>query len=109
MAPAIWGETLKRPGSLTSTSVPPPSMRMSATSPSPRSRPGLHAHMLERVDVIVERVTRQKEADRIELLLQPLGRKPSVHYWQPKRILSVAAAAKGKLKGTAGDCIVLAL
>src|SRR5712691_3891575 len=34
MAPAICGETLKRPGSLTSTSVPWPSISTSATSPS---------------------------------------------------------------------------
>src|SRR5712691_3977296 len=34
MAPAICGETLKRPGSLTSTSVPCPSISTSATSPS---------------------------------------------------------------------------
>src|SRR5262249_38499042 len=33
MAPAIWGETLKRPGSFTSTSVPSPSISPSATSP----------------------------------------------------------------------------
>src|SRR5262249_524666 len=33
MAPAIWGETLKRPGSFTSTSVPSPSISTSATSP----------------------------------------------------------------------------
>src|SRR5580692_6605862 len=34
MAPAICGETLKRPGSLTSTSVPRSSIRITDTSPS---------------------------------------------------------------------------
>src|SRR5262249_17050789 len=33
IAPAIWGETLKRPASFTSTSVPSPSISTSATSP----------------------------------------------------------------------------
>src|SRR5262245_36765319 len=37
MAPAICGETLKRPGSLTSTSVPSFSSNMIATSPLSRS------------------------------------------------------------------------
>ena len=35
MAPAIWGETLKRPGSFTSTSLPSDSIRTIETSPSP--------------------------------------------------------------------------
>src|SRR6266436_4045881 len=40
MAPAISGETLKRPGSFTSTSVPSPSISTSATSPlSSAARP----------------------------------------------------------------------
>ena len=39
MAPAICGETLKRPGSLTSTSLPLPSISTMLTSPSPWSAP----------------------------------------------------------------------
>ena len=35
MAPAICGDTLKRPGSLTSTSLPSPSKSTMETSPSP--------------------------------------------------------------------------
>ena len=35
MAPAIWGEILKRPGSLISTSLPLPSSSTIETSPSP--------------------------------------------------------------------------
>ena len=68
IAPAICGETLKRPGSFTSTSVPSASMSTSATSPSAFScaaRPG--ASPFEPLGHAVDRrLAAQKHA-------QPLG------------------------------------
>ena len=50
MAPAICGETLKRPGSFTSTSLPLPSMSTMQTSPSPCSAPLRAGSRLDRLE-----------------------------------------------------------
>src|SRR5579885_3076114 len=48
-------------------------------------RPGLNPQPLERTRIIVERMAGQKEADRLELLLQSFGREPSLNRWQGER------------------------
>ena len=42
--------------------------------------PGLHPHALERGGVVVERMAGEEEADGVEFLLQPLGRRPRARY-----------------------------
>src|SRR5712691_8057212 len=55
-----------------------------ATRPAlaPELGPGLHPHALERDGIVVERVAGEEEADGVELLLQPLGRKPGLERGQ---------------------------
>src|SRR5262249_24104620 len=60
-------------------------------------RPGLHPHALEGGGVIVERVAREEETDGVELLLQPLGRKPWLDLAKCQRRARRAAAEQFRL------------